>query len=383
MNNNARTYLSNVNNIINLIYDAPTNPDLWTSTLNEMAYNVDAVGSIMGVQRFDDTLGWRCSPSLEPEASQYFHNYMHGPADISNKIIRLNSVGFVADHLVFTDEELKNTSYMKEFGSKKNLYHGAATHIQVPNGDCILFYIARAAQKPPFNEEDINWLDAIRPHLARASLLSVQLGFQRIQASLDGMGMIGFPAILINEDRKPIMNNCLLKEYDSFIRFSPDKTINFYDKRGNQALKHAIEKTKQKDNLVSLSIPIISKNNERGIAHLLPITGAYRDIFDWNIAFSEDFQKSCCALIITPVQREATTDNSLLKGLFDLTPTESKVAEALTHGLSVKQVSEKYRISNETVRTHLKSIFSKTGVNRQSQLVAVLSGVSNVRYSVV
>ena len=117
--------------------------------------------------------------------------------------------------------------------------------------------------------------------------------------------------------------------------------------------------------------------------HLLPITGAYRDIFDWNIAFSEDFQKSCCALIITPVQREATTDNSLLKGLFDLTPTESKVAEALTHGLSVKQVSEKYRISNETVRTHLKSIFSKTGVNRQSQLVAVLSGVSNVRYSVV
>lgn len=61
-----------------------------------------------------------------------------------------------------------------------------------------------------------------------------------------------------------------------------------------------------------------------------------------------------------------------LKGTFGLTPAETRIAMALGHGLGVSTAAERLGISANTARTHLKRVFHKTGVRRQSQLAVLV-----------
>ena len=45
---------------------------------------------------------------------------------------------------------------------------------------------------------------------------------------------------------------------------------------------------------------------------------------------------------------------------------------AFDHGLSLDEAAEKLGIKRNTVRAHLRAIFSKAGVTRQSELVRIL-----------
>lgn len=62
--------------------------------------------------------------------------------------------------------------------------------------------------------------------------------------------------------------------------------------------------------------------------------------------------------------------------LFDLSPREAEVAEALLAGHSVESLCVLLGISRNTAKVHLQSIFRKTGTNRQSELVHLLSNVA-------
>jgi DNA-binding CsgD family transcriptional regulator/PAS domain-containing protein len=62
--------------------------------------------------------------------------------------------------------------------------------------------------------------------------------------------------------------------------------------------------------------------------------------------------------------------------LFDLSPREAQVAEALLGGHSVESLCALLAISRNTAKAHLQSIFRKTGTNRQSELVHLLANVA-------
>jgi DNA-binding CsgD family transcriptional regulator len=62
--------------------------------------------------------------------------------------------------------------------------------------------------------------------------------------------------------------------------------------------------------------------------------------------------------------------------LFDLSPREGEVAEALLAGHSLESLCALLEISRNTAKVHLQSIFRKTGTNRQSELVHLLSNVT-------
>ena len=61
-----------------------------------------------------------------------------------------------------------------------------------------------------------------------------------------------------------------------------------------------------------------------------------------------------------------------LADLFELTPAEANLAILLARGLSLAEVSEAQSISQHTARAQLKSIFAKTGVSRQAELVRLV-----------
>jgi DNA-binding CsgD family transcriptional regulator len=75
--------------------------------------------------------------------------------------------------------------------------------------------------------------------------------------------------------------------------------------------------------------------------------------------------------VIDPDQR-ASPSQALLMRLFDLTPTESKLASRLAEGTALGDVAQQLGMQPDTARKHVKSIFRKTGANRQSDLVRLV-----------
>lgn len=85
--------------------------------------------------------------------------------------------------------------------------------------------------------------------------------------------------------------------------------------------------------------------------------------------------------------RDSGTDlameSDFVRQIFDLTPAEAAVTRRLASGLSLEDTATSLAISRNTARAHLRSIFSKNGITRQTELVrlvlnsaAVLGGVS-------
>lgn len=55
-----------------------------------------------------------------------------------------------------------------------------------------------------------------------------------------------------------------------------------------------------------------------------------------------------------------------------LNAREFKIAQLIASGLSLKEISEKFNRSQETIRTHSKTIYKKLGTNKATQLSALL-----------
>tara|TARA_R110000823_G_scaffold130015_15_gene258015 strand:+ start:7175 stop:8308 length:1134 start_codon:yes stop_codon:yes gene_type:complete len=77
-------------------------------------------------------------------------------------------------------------------------------------------------------------------------------------------------------------------------------------------------------------------------------------------------------LFISDPQQAAEPPQRVVSRLFDLTPTEANLALLLANGMSLDEASEKLSISRNTARAHLRAVFAKTGVARQSGLVRLI-----------
>lgn len=98
--------------------------------------------------------------------------------------------------------------------------------------------------------------------------------------------------------------------------------------------------------------------------------------------------RECVELIVAPVPTSSGADTEVqiliylfdvnsprqvsfdvLTGLYGLTHTEAKLAQFMTNGMTLDEAAEELAIAVNTARTHLKHIFHKTQINRQTELI--------------
>ena len=78
------------------------------------------------------------------------------------------------------------------------------------------------------------------------------------------------------------------------------------------------------------------------------------------------------ALIYAPdEQRDISTD--VLRELYALTPAQAQVARSLFAGRNVEESAAALNLSLNTVRTHLKQIFTRCEVQSQAELLHLLA----------
>lgn len=77
-------------------------------------------------------------------------------------------------------------------------------------------------------------------------------------------------------------------------------------------------------------------------------------------------------LFFSQSDRQDVAPIKALAALFQLTPTESRVAWAFAQGMRPDEIAEHFSISKTTVAFHKRNIFQKTHTNRQADLITLL-----------
>ncbi len=359
------------------IYAAPLYPNSWADVLDDLASITGSRGAVLGVERHDGWSGWRASNSLEPHISrQIMDNRDTSKSIITPRLKALNLDEFVAEHTIFTDADWLSTPFMRDYGIPNGLKHTAGTFIKLPTGDEILIFCIKDSNKPPFSKSEISRLNELRPHLARATVLTTAIGMSKLDALIFAPDKLSFPVFALDSECRVIKtndNDFMTLGY--FLKHSSG-ICEFKTKNHDVSLKEIIQSVIVSNS--SKSIPIKSSNGRHAVIHIMPMQSIYRELFDMNNVSSNEFQHSSVIAYITEVKHDKNISSSILRYMFDLTGAESRVTADISSGLSVDEIATKSKLSKETVRTHLKSIFSKTGVNRQSQLVSLVASIPTI-----
>jgi DNA-binding CsgD family transcriptional regulator len=83
--------------------------------------------------------------------------------------------------------------------------------------------------------------------------------------------------------------------------------------------------------------------------------------------------RAAALLLITDLERPSRMSRLRLQEIFGLTMTEAKLAQELASGRTLQEAAARLAISVGHARQRLKSVFHKTGVSRQPELVALLA----------
>lgn len=84
-----------------------------------------------------------------------------------------------------------------------------------------------------------------------------------------------------------------------------------------------------------------------------------------------DLSESCVAVFISTTGNNQLHRHGLIRQ-YGLTPAEARLAVLLAEGIDVETAAQQLSVSIQTIRSQLKSVFAKTNVSRQAELVARL-----------
>ncbi|MEO7220914.1 MAG: helix-turn-helix transcriptional regulator, partial [Devosia sp.] len=305
--------------IVDDIYEAGAVPERWPDLLDRISNLVEARGTLLFVAR-QATLKYFASPVIEPLISPYFERGYQFTDERTKRLFAYNHAGFVQDLDVFTREEWEADPIRRELWAPRGLGWGVATHLPMPTGESIIIHAEREGARGPVERPFIDELDRLRPHLARAALMSSRLAFERASGAVDALGMMGLPAAVLDATGRLYVAN---KAFDALVPttfLDRQAGVELVEHRGSLLFARALEAAATDPGAVPLSLPMHARNGHPPmIIHLVPVKGAARDVFS----------RASVVVFVTPVVVADVPTAEVIQGLFDLTPTEARVARAL------------------------------------------------------
>jgi DNA-binding CsgD family transcriptional regulator len=349
--------------LIDKVYEAAVVPELWDTVLDNVASRVGSAGGLLFAANSQCT-AWIGSSIIAPLYADFIKDGFAAKNPRPHRAIAKEHSGFIGDHDLFTRDEMdRDPAYA--YLRSKGLGWCTGTVVQASTGDLLVFSWERRFKDGPFSAETITTLDPLRPHFARAALISGRLGLERARAAAEALGLVGLPAAIISRSHRLLAANKLLERLIPQVVQDRPSRIGLVDGRADAMLRQSLLQLQSHADGQVRSIPIAATPEQlASIVHVVPVRGAANDIF----------AAASCVLVITTVAHPEIAPTQVIQGLFDLTPAEARVARGIAAGSTVEDFARETHLAVGTVRQQLKSVFSKTGVSRQAELVAILVG---------
>jgi DNA-binding CsgD family transcriptional regulator len=355
--------------LVDRIYESSLVPELWPSVLHELGTIADATGGSLFITK-DEVQHWAASPGARERAARMVDEGWFWRGQLIARAFALRHPGFLTEADVVTAEELDSEPIYRDFWRPQGVGWAVGTSISIPTGEKINFIIARRTERGPVERAVVQKLDALRPHLARSVLLSARLQLERARLASETLAALGIPALVVNAQCKVLAANHLMEALTGYVHWRARDRVSLTDRAADLLFQQATSSDLASGVVCSFPVREVGSNGTM-VAHVVPIRLSARDIF----------LRCAAALVLTPVTLPEAPPVELVQSLFDLTPTEARVARHLAAGKTVQDIATDDGVSPNTVRTHVRGVLEKTGCTRQVDVVALLTALSSTRPS--
>jgi DNA-binding CsgD family transcriptional regulator len=353
-------------NLIDQVYEAAFVPERWAGVLDRLSILSASVGGVVLVASDRFPPRWSASQAISGALQAFSSGGAWRENDRPSRFLKAGPGSFLRD------VDFLSEAYMAVDPMRKELVdHGlgwqTGTVIPMHGDEMVIYSFERRLDQGPHHPKVVGTLNALRPHLARAGLIALRLGLEQAQNTVSVLAALGLPAVVLSKTGRVIAGNTLFEELSNLFLPSAFGGLVIAEPAANKLFREVLDITCADREPLVRSIPV--KPSERtalAVIHIVPLRRAAHDIFsgaDLLVVVNE----------VGP--GHALPAAALLSALFDLTPTEARVASGLAAGKSLKLIASQMGVSFGSVRTYLARIFAKTGASQQSQLVALLKSV--------
>lgn len=359
--------------LIEHVYDATLAPDKWqvliekfittlgahSGVLREVNYNSGTVGLF-------STFGYDSSSKLA-----YRDHFVH--LDIFAPTLKHSRIGEMIHGDIAVPWAQQRTSefyndYMRPLNGRYVLGATLARDAQ----HNLLFALQRTPTQGDFTQDHLKLIHLVAPHIARAVQIHRQLHTVTTQKrwALSALNRLKIGVILLNDQGSPQFANSaadrLMSDCGCVIADDGLLLTNLTDTlRLHRLIADAASCASGRNRPAGGALDIHTPAQTIRI-QAIPLS---RNLSDhaWSLGVSD----SCVALFISTANC-SQLDSSKLATQYGLTPAETKLAILIAEGIDLETAAMRSCVSIQTIRSQLKSIFAKTNVSRQAELVALL-----------
>lgn len=360
-----QTNLDRFGEVLGRIYEAAIDSTEWVRCLEEIRIEFGANFASLIVRRgMGVDLGLIVSASggrpLSEQNSLATSPFQDLPPD---RIVTLGEI--------LSDADWRASSYYLDWCQPHDVFHVLACDIKTKSGSVYGFRLTRPEGAPAFAGADRELAERVIPHLRRALGLHEVVYRDRQISSLysTAMAQMLVGVILIDENGCVQEINSMGKgilQMNDGLRLAGDRLEAAYgedDRKLNRLIRAML--TQQKATKVSL-IEAISVSRPSGKVNFGVVIKAIAPD-QWT----EGKRRPSVAVFVRDCEAKADPVAGLAQKMFQLTPSETALVIHLANGLSLDEASDALDIRRNTARAHLRSIYSKTGVRRQPELVRI------------
>jgi len=205
-------------------------------------------------------------------------------------------------------------------------------------------------------------LSAVLSHLDRAIQISdsVDVSVQHKQRHRALLERLFVPTLIVDADLNLIDSNSfgetLLKENTHF--YLVKNTLRFKSFKAQRQLQNAVTEIHiGQSNLSAMSIRLSDSDTSTAMSVFVSQEHDSSDYYLIMVASTDILPK---------------VDAQNMRAMFELTSAEVKLVNEIVSGATLGEISKNRHVSLNTLRTQLKSIFSKTSTSRQADLVRLV-----------
>ncbi len=304
--------------------------------------------------------------------SSYFGYYM-----ATDPFVQLPEGRAITMHDFVDTAELERSEYFREYLIPLDMVYALGVDLRDKGRYHVRLRICRPRQAGNFTATDCRYVEAFVPHLRTAMRIFAELDVMRSERGFyaEAMDQLTLATIVLNETGEILHANRLaesiLATRDGLSRSNDTLMIDHHDdaKRFRELVVRAVEA--QRTSRTGL-VEVMRVRRPSGKPD---ISLAVRPSTSRTGLQNERLTNTVAVFLSTNTldgDEKPPMSAEVIQKLFGLTPKEATLALHLAAGKSLLDAARTLNMSPNTARTHLRSVFAKTGVDRQASLVRVL-----------
>jgi DNA-binding CsgD family transcriptional regulator/PAS domain-containing protein len=364
--------------LIGDIYDAALDPSLWIGVLAKCAQFVGGPAAALFSR---DTTQKSCSAAYYSGIDPHYRRlivdkYIRAdPLMMGRVFARIGEPVAITD--VFPNEQLVQARGYQEWGRPQGLVDVLGVALDKSATSAALLVVFRHERDARVDDEMRRRTRLLIPHIRRAVLISRVMHLRTAEAAAFADTLDGISAGMFLVDARGrivhanVSGHALLRE-GSLLRAAGGKPA-ASDASAEQALHEVFLAAGSGDAEVGtkgIDVPLMAREGERYVAHVLPLTSGARRRAGTSYA-------AVAALFVHKAALEAPSPPEVIAKTFKLTPSELRVLLGIVQVGNVPETAVALGMGRATVRTHLLRLYAKTGTGYQTELVKLVAGFTN------